>query len=281
MQAWLDEEGIEADEVIETDLRRYLVKVLPNLVGENTAETEGRHVKSAYRNAAEDGLIGERVVTRRVKVPKANTPEPMPYSHDNLRRLRAAVVDEVDDLIFTLFVYTGTRRCELAALRWSDVEFGEAIIRVQGKGGKRRLVPMHPLVSRVLQSHVKRTLRCFSGMRGPVDPESVVGRSMRNVNDRFRRMLLEAGLDPDESNRPLHRIRKTAATSLRREGVHPEVIDRIFGWSPQTTRTKYYSGVDDDELHEAIRKLYRSDPIERPVTAPDPEPQPKRTRRAA
>jgi hypothetical protein len=51
--------------------------------------------------------------------------------------------------------------------------------------------------------------------------------------------------------------------SLRREGVYPDVIDRIFGWSPTSVRQRFYSGVDDDELHEAILQLYRSNPMER------------------
>ena len=82
------------------------------------------------------------------------------------------------------------------------------------------------------------------------------GGSMRNVNERFSKLLARAAVPA--TNRPVHRIRKTASTSLRREGVHTDLIDRIFGWSPTSVRQRYYSGADDEELHEAILRLYRA-----------------------
>jgi integrase/recombinase XerD len=257
MQRWLDSKSVAAADVTETDLRTYLVKVLPGMVAERTAETEGTIVKSAYKCAAEDGLIGQDVVTRRVKVPKAVTPEPMPYSMDEMRRLRAEVACELDDVIFTTLAYAGLRKHELVGLRREDVNFHEGIMLARGKGNKPRRVPLHPILARCLSYYFRRH----------PDGATVLGRggSSRNVNARFRAMLEAADLDPDESNRPVHRIRKTAATSLAREGVRDHVIDRVFGWAPVAIRTRYYTGVNDGELHDAIRKLYRSDPIERPV----------------
>lgn len=259
MQGWLDAKALAADAVTEIDLRTYLVKALPGLVAERTAETEGTIVKSAYKSAAEDGLIPAGVVTRRVKVPKAVTPEPMPYSMDEMRRLRAQVACDLDDVIFTTFAYAGLRKHELVELSREDVKFGEGVMHVRGKGNKPRRVPLHPILARCLTYYFRRH----------PGHTAVLGRggSSRNVNARFRAMLEAAGLDPDESNRPVHRVRKTAATSLAREGVADHVIDRVFGWAPVSVRTRYYTGVNDDELHEAIRKLYRSDPIERPVAA--------------
>ena len=268
---YLAEQGVDPAEVSETDLRVYLMKVLPTLVSDRTAETEATQVKTAYRYAFEDGLIPANVVTRRVKVPKADVREKAPYSHEQLRRVRASCADDLDDLIFTALAYAGIRKHELVETLREDVSFEEAIIHVRGKGGKRRRVPLHPILSRALRGYFIRRS----------SPEGTIlgrGGSLRNVNARFRAMLERAGLDPNESNRPVHRVRLTASTSLRREGVHADVIDRIFGWSPQSIRQRYYSGVEDEELHEAILKLYASDPIERPVGV-EAEQAPRQSRR--
>ena len=40
--------------------------------------------------------------------------------------------------------YTGMRRSELVALKLEDVDLGGAVIRVNGKGDKQRIVPMLP-----------------------------------------------------------------------------------------------------------------------------------------
>jgi integrase len=260
--AWLDSQGIDPTNVSETDLRVYFNKALPTMVAATTAATEAQHVKTAYRYAAEDGLLETNPVTRRVKVPKASTPEPEPYSHDDLRRIRSVLMSDFEETIFYAFAYGGLRRHELVELTRDDLDFRNSIMHVRGKGGKHRRVPLHPHLSKVLSRYV---------LRRPSKDGSVLGRggSMRNVNDRVAKLLDRAGVPA--SNRPIHRIRKTASTSLRREGVHSDVIDRIFGWSPTSVRQRFYSGVDDDELHEAILRLYRSNPIER---LPEPRPVP-------
>jgi integrase len=65
-------------------------------------------------------------------------------------------------------------------------------------------------------------------------------------------------------NRPAHRFRKTAATSLYEEGVPTDTIDKIFGWSAHSIRVLYYTRIPDTSLYGGILKLYASDPIERP-----------------
>ncbi len=252
--AWLDKQGLEPAGVTERDLRVYFNKAMPAMVSPRTAETEAQHIKTAYQYAAEDHVIKSNPVTRRVKVPKAETAEPEPYAHEDLRRIRAALMSDFEEVLFYAFAYGGLRRHELVELTRDALDFRDAIIHVRGKGGKHRRVPLHPHLSQVLSRYV---------LRHPSPSGSLLGRggSMRNVNHRFAKLLDRAGVE--RAARPVHRIRKTASTSLRREGIHDDVIDRIFGWSPTTIRQRYYSGVDDEELHEAILKLYRSDPIER------------------
>jgi site-specific recombinase XerD len=155
-QVWLDGEGIVANEVTETDLRVYFVKALSTLVSERTVETEAQHVKTAYVYAFEDRLISENAVTRRVKVPKAVTPEPTPYSMTEMRQLRAAVRDDLDDLIFTAYAYAGLRRNELVDLSRADVDLDEGILCIVGKGNKPRRVPIHPILNRCLAFYMAR-----------------------------------------------------------------------------------------------------------------------------
>jgi len=58
-----------------------------------------------------------------------------------------------------------------------------------------------------------------------------------------------------------HHFRKTTATSLRRNGVDPGVIDAILGWAARNVQDRYYVAVVDADLHKAILKLYADDPL--------------------
>ena len=49
-----------------------------------------------------------------------------------------------DRMVLMTAYYTGMRRSELVALKLEDIDFGGAVIRVNGKGDKQRIVPMLP-----------------------------------------------------------------------------------------------------------------------------------------
>src|SRR5579862_1352615 len=52
---------------------------------------------------------------------------------------------ERDRLMLALFAYAGLRRSELLGLDWADLDLERRLIRVrQAKGGRQRVVPIHP-----------------------------------------------------------------------------------------------------------------------------------------
>ena len=150
------------------------------------------------------------------------------------------------------------RRAEFSSpqFKWSDVNFETQTMRILGKGRKLRDVPMHPRLAEVLVAR-----------RAVSDDESVLGLggSTRNVNYRLRKLLERVAVDG--GNRPAHRFRATVQCSLYEEGVREDVIDSIMGWAPRTVRQRYYGRTRDEVAHDAILRLYRSDPLERKVPA--------------
>jgi len=82
------------------------------------------------------------------------------YSSEEVHALARSAASEQDGALFLTAAFTGLRRGELIALRWRDVDFERASIRVAGsyangqltapKSGHGRVVPMVPEVATVL-----------------------------------------------------------------------------------------------------------------------------------
>gem|GEM_PF-4484499 len=224
---------------------------LRNTVANTSAKSETEKVKSCFRYAVRIGMIAKNPAEY-VETPTLEDREPETYTNEQLRRIRAVLMTDLEELIFYFLVYTGARRFEVSQLRWEDVDFELGMMKIMGKGRKLRKVPIHPRLAEVLVQRKRK-----------VGGEFVLGEggSTRNINTRLEKLLKRAGVDG--GNRPAHRFRATVQCALYEEGVREDVIDAILGWGPRTVRQRYYSRVRDEVAHEAIRRLYRSDSIER------------------
>ena len=125
------------------------------------------------------------------------TIDPATYSNDQLRQLHAAIRSEREELVFFLFAFAGLRLGEVAGLEWRQVDFERWQIRLAGKGGKLRLVPLHPALTELLREQQARSGR--SEVLGTINGQSLsantLGRSVRALVDR-------AGVEVDRPRMP-------------------------------------------------------------------------------
>jgi integrase len=161
------------------------------------------------------------------------------------------------------------RRLEARMLDWEDVDLRENIIHVGQAGakfGKRREVPIHPFLREVL---LQSAVNPLHGPASPLDEVLPLGHGRKGAvlwtRDRKRHYAggksfdkLREAIAPDFG---FHHFRKTCATSLRRNGVDPGVIDSMLGWAARTVQDKYYVAMMTADLHRAILKLYVDDPL--------------------
>ena len=143
----------------------------------------------------------------------------------------------------------------MAGLSWANVDFERWQIRLTGKGGKFRLVPLHPVLNEVLREQRERVNPRQEQVIGSINGHSLsantLGRAVRALIDR-------AAVDVDS---PSHAFRRTVATVMYEQGVRTRVIERIMGWAPRRMHERHYLRVADEPMHDAIRTLYRHDPI--------------------
>jgi integrase/recombinase XerC len=160
-----------------------------------------------------------------------------------------------DTAIMELFYATGIRVSELCGLDVGDLDGQRRTVRVFGKGGKERVVPVGvPAVKAVDRWQAlgrgqlagKRSgAALFLGARGGrLDPRT----ARRVVHAR----IAAAGSVPDTGP---HGLRHTAATHLLEGGADLRSVQEILGHASLAT-TQIYTHVSVERLHAAYQRAH-------------------------
>lgn len=235
---WCGEEGVNSDDPDPLEVERYFDE---HPLAPGTKRNHLVQLRAAYQYAQRRGVIG-RDPTIEVELPKVPdfTPRVIPIQF--LKTAKALITDQSQYLLFHAAVYTGMRQHELLKLRYEDISAPDRTIEVIGKGGKRRLVPIHPALGELLPNSVSGYL--FPGRSGLAAPSTLL--------IRLQKMLPGYGF---------HDIRRTVASSLDANGVEEGLIYRIMGWSRNTVFDRHYRNVAPERLQQAILLLYANDPL--------------------
>jgi integrase/recombinase XerC len=155
--------------------------------------------------------------------------------------------------VLTLLYGSGLRISEALGLVAADLaDERDAVIRVTGKGGKTRLVPVLPIAHRAIAEyrrlcphHLDPQGLLFRGARGgPLQP-AIVQREMRK---------LRGVLNLPDTATP-HALRHSFATHLLGRGGDLRTIQELLGHASLST-TQIYTGVDTDRLLEIYERAH-------------------------
>jgi integrase/recombinase XerC len=157
-----------------------------------------------------------------------------------------------DSLILELLYGGGLRVSELCGLNHGDVEPGQGIARVLGKGRKQRLCPLGPVAIRCLQAFVER----FQLSAEPAHPVVLQrnGQRMqpRQIQKLLKTHLAAAGLPLDMTP---HKLRHSFATHLLDEGADLRAVQELLGHASLSS-TQVYTHVSIARLKEAHKQAH-------------------------
>jgi integrase/recombinase XerC len=186
--------------------------------------------------------------------PRVKPRLPRPVAPDAVRALIAMVeaqnlepwIAARDVAVVTLLYAGGLRISEALGLRQSDAPLGE-MLRVRGKGGRERLVPVLPVAAQAVEAY--RALcplapgpgaPLFLGVRGGAVNPRLVQKAMASAR-------LQLGLPATATP---HALRHSFATHLLEAGGDLRTIQELLGHATLAT-TQIYTGVDQARLLEA------------------------------
>ena len=189
---------------------------------------------------------------RQMKAPKTRKRLPRPLSRDIARaapvEMAALALHPLcaarDEALFTLLYGAGLRISEALALDVRDCDrAAESGLRIIGKGGKERIVPVLPSVLKALTAW-RRQHPCplpdaplFVGLRGKRLQPAVARRVMQAWRD-------QSGLDASATP---HALRHSFATHLMEGGADLRAIQELLGHASLST-TQAYTLADERHL---------------------------------
>ena len=136
----------------------------------------------------------------------------------------------------------GLRSAEAVALDLGDVDFEQELVRVRGKGGKERVVPLGEEAAHWLARYWREARPLLA--RGAVDALFLSARGRRLDTSTLRRLV-----------RHPHRLRHAFATHLLEGGADLRVIQELLGHSSLST-TQVYSHVDGRRLRRVYDRAH-------------------------
>jgi integrase/recombinase XerC len=248
--AWLRRNGVSLESFDSRAFARYAAEL--------GADRPGRDPRKLAQTTIARKLAAVRSLIRATLGP-SRVPD-LPLSGRRRRRLpHAPRPDETDSLLagleaggalglrnralFELAYSAGLRAQEVVDLTLADVDFEQELVRVRGKGGKERIVPLGEEAAYRLRLYLEQARPELA--RGAVDALFLSARGRPLDTSTLRRLL------PNP-----HRLRHAFATHLLEGGADLRIIQELLGHSSLST-TQVYSHVDARRL----RKVYdRSHP---------------------
>jgi integrase/recombinase XerC len=241
------------------DLRAFLAQRRRDGSG---ARSLGRHLaglRSFLRYMERQGLVNAAAAGA-IRAPKQPKSLPKPLTDRQATNLTVSdtqLHDEPwiaarDAAVLALLYGCGLRISEALGLKPGEIEPGTATLRINGKGGKTRIVPVLPAVTEAVARyrdicpyHLTDEQPLFRGARGGQLQPAIIQRQMQKLRSAF-------GL-PDTATP--HALRHSFATHLLAGGGDLRTIQELLGHASLST-TQIYTGVDTSRLLEVYDRAH-------------------------
>lgn len=223
-------------------------------------------LRTFFRFLQEKSLLGENPaeVIRSPKIPR-NTP---PYLEvDEIYAFLEGLKKKAEQpnadwkvlrnwALFETLYGTGVRVSELCGLNENDIFFEDLIVRVKGKGGKERVVPVTQIAVEAIKGYLT-ALQAQEPRKRFVTPalfKNCFGKRLttRSVHRILEKCLFESGI---RHHIGPHGIRHSFATHLLNAGADLRAIQEMLGHSRLET-TQRYAHLHIDRMMEIYDRAH-------------------------
>ena len=252
-------QGLKPLENIKTrDMRAWMAGERARGVGARSLARSLSAVKTFYKWLAQkQGFEPTAVLS--IRAPKFDKKLPRPLSKDAAQDMIQSAGDTAredwvaarDIAVLTLLYGCGLRISEALSLTVADYPLPD-VLRITGKGGKERIVPVLPVAKKAVDAYIEK-------FPYPLLPEAPLFRGTRGgaLNPRIIQKVMQttrAQLGLPATATP-HAMRHSFATHLLDAGGDLRAIQELLGHASLST-TQAYTAVDTARLMEVYRKAH-------------------------
>jgi integrase/recombinase XerC len=203
-------------------------------------------LRSFFRHLVRIGQL-ETNPAEEVQAPKLPKHLPRVLTKDDAGALMEFPLDQArnalrDRAILETLYSTGARVSELVAMNCSDISRSEGLVRVRGKGGKERIVPLGAVALEAIDAyHAGMVRQAGSSSSRSLDGEAVfrnhhgrrlTTRTVARIVAKYSRHLTGGTIHP-------HTLRHSFATHLLDAGADLRAIQEMLGHVSLSTTQKY------------------------------------------
>jgi site-specific recombinase XerD len=251
---WAGGRDLRPGDVSHRDLRRFAAVLGENGAAKSTVARKLAAIRTFYRHLVERGELAGNPADL-VSSPKKDSYLPRVLKSGEVAQLLERIpasspLDLRDRAMFELAYAAGLRAEELTTLDTTSPDPDAEQVRVEGKGGRTRVVPVGEHAWRALDRYLTRGRPALDSGDSEALFLSKSGRRL-STSDVRRRLNLQArsvGLSP-------HTLRHSFATHLLEGGADLRSIQELLGHASIST-TQTYTRVESKRLRMAYARSH-------------------------
>ena len=251
---WASSRDIDSRALTPRELRHFAGVVSERGATKSTVARKLAAIRTFYRQLVERGEL-EANPAELISSPKKDAYLPKVLKADEVAELLDQIPDSTpldlrDRALLELAYAAGLRAEELVNLDVGSLDADAEEVRVEGKGGRTRVVPVGEHAWRALERYLARGRTVLSCGESEALFLSKSGRRL-STSDVRRRLTLQtrrAGVSP-------HTLRHSFATHLLEGGADLRTIQELLGHSSIST-TQTYTRVESKRLKKAYARSH-------------------------
>src|SRR3954447_2907608 len=260
--SWATGRGIEPEAVTLRPLRRYAAALSADDAAASTVARKLAALRAFFRTLVDAGRM-EANPAELLPGPKRPQRLPRALKDDEvstlLDRIPASTpLEQRDKALFELAYACGLRAEELVTLDQGAVDFDAEQVRVEGKGGKTRVVPVGEHALNALSGYLERARPALeNGPPAQGGAALFLSKSGRRLStsDVRRRLRVWTKLAATQAGVSPHWLRHSFATHLLNGGADLRAIQELLGHASLST-TQIYTRVESSRLRSTYARAH-------------------------
>lgn len=253
----LSERRVRAPEdVSRDDITAFVAALRARGLAPSSVERKLAAVKGFHKFLVREGIT-ENHPSARVPLPKVPERLPDVVSIDDVDALLGQPFPDTpaglrDRAALEVLYGCGLRASELVGLDTTALDLDEGLVRVLGKGGKERVVPIAGMAQHAVRAYLTHGRPHLRAARSLAQAESAVflsSRGARLSRQALHRMVAVYGKRAGLEGLHPHTLRHSFATHLLEGGADLRALQEMLGHSDIST-TQVYTHVDRRHIRE-------------------------------